>query len=338
MAVLPEFTHIHCSSRFDRSAQSLDFDLETWRQSSSLITLTEVDNDQRAAQMRAVGWGYYNVVGGSYGDDCGMCWDTDVWKRLSGTTLKMSGNYERAISHNHVAIYSITCVLQSVRTGHKLLVSCSHFPAHVEGQGGFRTDLAQWQSRKLAYMAALTSWSTHVKAQRALQNIDATLIVADWNLNLKAQWFRQILMGHWGNEYDIAWRNMPTAGGTVHGGTTSSPGQTHVDHIIDGSLFNGLDITGGPTLMGRVSSSDHRPYTEKFQFASAAGHPAKAKATDKKKKGPGEVGQSASVYVNGYGNVFHGDAWWGFGDTMVDEMYFSKGDEVATGEAGGEVL
>jgi hypothetical protein len=44
------------------------------------------------------------------------------------------------------------------------------------------------------------------------------------------------------------------------------------------------------------------------------------------------------VYVNGYGNVFHGDAWWGFGDTMVDEMYFSKGDEVATGEAGGEVL
>jgi hypothetical protein len=343
MANLPTFKHIHCSSRYDRSAASLDADISVWQQSADLITMTEVSDDNRAAQMRASGWAYYATPGGNSGADSGLCWEIATWNVVSKKSLKMSGLYDR-LNGRTVAIWSATVVLRHVKSGHKLLVSVSHMPAHVEGTNGFNSDLEGWAARKRAFMTALGIWSTHVKDQVNSQKLDAVLVVADWNVNLKAQWFRQILHDHWGSDYQSAWMHMPTSGGVVPGGAgapAGSPGQGHHDRIIDGSLYDGLEITAGPNLMSRVQSSDHRPFNESFKFAEKAGTPAKTKASDNakgKKKKPREVGQAASVFVNGYGNVFHGEEWWGFGDTMDDELYFLPLDEGGWGEAGGEVL
>ena len=338
MADLPKFVHIHCSSRFDRSAAQLDYDITNWQSDASIITLTEVQNDQRAAQLRAQGWGYYNVRNGNFADDCAIAWDSSVWKAHPGTTLKLTTDqYQRAYSKKMADIYCVTTVLTRVDTNHKLLVSVCHMPAHIEGPDGWRTVLDQWKGRKHAYLSAMTAWSTHVQDQMKKQKIDAALIVADWNLNLKTTWFQGILSDHWGWEYDIAWKRFPTDGGslTSHASVPKgAPGKGYHDRIIDGSLLNALDCTKGPELMSRVSSSDHRPYKETLAFTFYAGTAAKDK---KKKKGRGEVGQKASIYT-GYGDVFHGEAWWGFGDYMDDEIYFTPTGELNTGEAGGEVL
>jgi hypothetical protein len=317
MANLPSFHHIHCSSRFDRSAASLDADITDWQTKSSLITLTEVSEDRRAVQLRASGWGYYYVRHGSYGDDCAVGWDTSVWKRLSGTTRKLSKPYVRALSGNVVPIYGITVVLKRVDTGHKLLIGVTHFPAHIEGAHGWRTDMAHWQGRKAAYLSALANWSTHVTHQYRKQHVDGAILVADWNLNLKEHWVRNTIMDRFGDNWHMAWQAFPTSGGSMHGGPVAplgAPGVSKGDRIIDGTLYRNLKVTDPPNLMHRASSSDHRPYDERFRFKD------KAEAPDPHQP---------------HGDIKPGDAWWGFGDYMTDEIY---PESVATGDAGGEVL
>jgi hypothetical protein len=340
MADLPSFLHIHCSSRFDRSPESLEYDLDNWMADASLITVTEVTNNARAARLREKGWGYYNAKSFQDADNCAIAWETATWHRVSGKILKLSANtFDRLHGMQNVSLWAATVVLRHTQSGHRLLVSCTHMPAHIEGPDGWRHNQG-WEARKRAVMTGLTNWSTHVDDMTKKQKIDAQLIVADWNINLKADWWRQILMNHWGSEYQIAWKDMPTEGGSLHGGpkapSNDSPGKGHHDRIIDGSLYNGLKVTKGPTLMPRVRSSDHRPYQETFKFDFFAGQPGALR--DKKKARSALVGDNASVYVPGYGDVFHGEAWWGFGDYMDDEAYFTPAQEPSTGEAGGEVL
>jgi hypothetical protein len=318
MANLPSFHHIHCSSRFDRSAASLDADITDWQTKSSLITLTEVEDDHRASQLRAQGWGYYACKLGPYAADGAIGWDTTKWKQLHGAVRKLSKHtYMRAYSKRVTYIYSVTAVLKRVDTGHKLLVSVAHFPAHIEGQNGWRTDLEKWKARKATYLDALGGWSNHVNDQVRKQHVDAALLVADWNLDLKENWVRSTIMDHWGPSWHLAWQAFPTSGGSMHGGPVAplgAPGVSKGDRIIDGSLYQGLKVDTPPNLMARVSSSDHRPYQERFTFADKAENPITAPAS---------------------GDIKHGDAWWGFGDYMTDEIYPTP---AATGDAGGEVL
>jgi hypothetical protein len=321
MANLPAFRHIHCSSRFDRSPASLDFDIQVWIESCSLLTLTEVTNDNRAAQMRNTGWDYYNSKQGHDADNCGIAWRKDTWKRKSGKVLRLSHNtFDRVNGMHNLYIWAATVVLVHKASGHRLLVSVSHPPAHVEGHGGFLTTGAGWQARKRAYMTALDNWSAHVKDMEHKQNVDATLIIADWNVNLKDQWFRNLLKQKWGKKYVIAWKVMPHDGGALSGGPDApdgSPGVSKGDRIIDGTLYRGVTVKDGPHQMARVRSSDHRPYSETFQFLD------KGAKEDDDNNGKGA------------GDTYHGVEWWGFGDYLTDEMYDLTR---ATGEAEGEVL
>ena len=318
---MAEFKHIHCSSRFDRTPESLESDLDNWMQHSSLITLTEVTNNNRAATMREKGWAYYNAKSGGQKDDTGICWDTDVWKRKSGRVIRMSKNtFDRVSGLHNLYIWSSWVVLIHRSTGLKLLVSVTHFPAHIEGGGGFKTTGEGWAARKSAYQSALTSWATHVHDAVRKGHVDATMCIADFNLNLKQKWVQELLHSKFGKGYRIAWTDFPTSGqsqGNPHpappGGEGTGPG----DHIIDGTIYHNLKVTDGPNLMPRVRSSDHRPYNESFRFL-----------------GKGEK-QDDDDTTTKTGDTYHGKEWWGFGDYLDDELY-----EVvrATGAEGGEVL
>jgi hypothetical protein len=325
MANLPEFSHIHCSSRYDRSAADLESDLDDWMAKASVITLTEVGNDNRAATMREKGWAYYNAKSGQGKDDVGICWKSEDWKRVSGAVRRISdGTFERLVGHQANPLFSATVVLRNTHSGHKLLISVTHMPAHVQGASDFANirdePAAVWEKRKLAYLSGLKNWSLHVKDQERKGHVDATLIVGDWNVNLKLDWVRQLLASHWGDNYIQAWKRFPTAGGSLTGGAVvplGAPGKGVGDRIIDGSLYRGLKVTDEPNLMRRVKSSDHRPYQEAFRFMSLAEKPLV------------EDGQADGDTIKKY------PEWWGFGDYLDDEIYQTV---KVTGEAGGEVL
>jgi hypothetical protein len=143
------------------------------------------------------------------------------------------------------------------------------------------------------------------------------MVVADWNLNLKEHWVRSLLHDRFGKEYRQAWQLFPTNGGSLEGGPVGplgAPGMGDGDRIIDGTVYRGLKTVNHPQLMARTRSSDHRPYKETFRFADKAEHPDDDTA---------------------HGDTKVGDAWWGFGDYMNDEIYPTP---VGTGSAGGEIL
>jgi len=264
-----------------------------------------VQNNARAAKLREKGWSYYAAPLSNDKDDGAIAWRTDVWKRKTASVLRMGSSADRPLQAGtqHAWTWSTTVVLKRIDTGHTLLVSVSHLPAHVEGRNGWRTDLDQWRARKAAYLSALKSWSTHVKNQDRKHRTDASLIVADWNLNLKEHWVQDLLANHWGKSYDRAWRQFPTTGGSLTGGAVGplgAPGKSSGDRIIDGSLIRRLKVTVEPDLMARVRSSDHRPFHESFRFLDVAEKPT---PTD-----PG-------------GDTKPGVEWWGFGDYSDDEIY-----------------
>jgi hypothetical protein len=307
VAAPPEFDHIHCSSRYDRSASVLEVDLDTWMAECDLLTLTEVSNDQRAVKLREKGWSYFNSKLNQGQDDVAVAWETEVWKQRTGSTTKLSHTtFTRGT--RPVYSYAADVVLRRADTGHKLLVSVSHMPAHVEGNGDFRTTEDQWQARKKAYLDTLTAWSRLVKDKERKHNTDGTLVVADWNINLKDDWFRQLLKDNWGDKYKQAWTHFPTSGGSLAGGPEAppgAPGKGYGDRIIDGSLYRDLVVTKEPHLMDRVRSSDHRPYKESFRFMGKAEKPIK----------------DTQDTTTGTGNTKPGHIWWGFGDYADDEIY-----------------
>src|ERR1044072_3717002 len=110
------FTHIPCSSRFDRDADTLEADVDDWMNQCSIITLTEVANNNHAATLREKGWSYYNAKLSQGQDDVAIGWNSDVWKRRAGYTRKLSVNrFQRG--SDRIFLYSSTVVLRRVSTG-----------------------------------------------------------------------------------------------------------------------------------------------------------------------------------------------------------------------------
>ena len=315
---LPEFNHIHCSSRFDRSAESLEAALDEWMKHCSLITLTEVRRNYRAATMREKGWSYYNSPKENGSDDCAIAWKTEYWKRGWAGHRKLNNRAYYELSGRRCAdIHCASVVLKRLSTGHKMLISVTHMPAHIEGADGWRSTAAHFRARKAAYLTSLANWNTHLDALEKRIRPDATMVVADWNLNLKEHWVRALLRDRFGKEYKQAWTRFPTDGGSLEGGPVGplrAPGMSNGDRIIDGTLYRGLKVTEHPILMARTRSSDHRPYKESFRFADKADRPDDDDA---------------------HGDTKAGDPWWGFGDYQNDEIYAVS---TAQGSAGGEVL
>jgi hypothetical protein len=319
----PEFRHIHCSSRFDRPAALLESDMDNWQDASDLVTLTEISNDRLAATMRAKGWDYFNAKKSQGQDECGVTWRTSMWGKTKSVTIKLNNDaYYRLDGRVADPVVSCSVVLKHRTSGHRLLVSVTHMPAHVEGFGGWRTTEYKWQARKAAYLSSLKNWNVHVDDLIRKQKPDATLVIADWNLNLKQDWIRALLRQTFG-DLKQAWQRFPTSGGSLQGGPVAplgAPGKGYADRIIDGTLYRGAVVSTEPNLMATVRSSDHRPYHEAFRFKAAAGAPGVVE---------GDESDQAS------GNTSPGEAWWGFGDYMDDEIYTIG---AVTGEAGGEVL
>jgi hypothetical protein len=318
----PQFVHIHCSSRFDRSPASLEADLDDWMGQSSLITLTEISNDQRAGRMREKGWAYFNAKKSDGQDECGIAWRADTWTRGAAGTCKLNNaKYYRLDGRVADPVVTAMVVLKRVQTGHRVLVTVTHMPAHVEGFGGWRTTEYKWQARKNAYLSSLQNWSVYIAAQTTKHKPDMVLTIADWNLNLKQDWVRDLLKNNF-PQFKQAWKRFPTTGGSLSGGPVAplgAPGVDYADRIIDGTLRRGAKIWIEPNLMAAVRSSDHRPYKEGFEFTTVAGKP----ITEVEEEEPAQ------------GNTYHGEAWWGFGDYRTDEIYAVN---AVTGTAGGEVL
>jgi len=276
--------------------------MDEWRAKAGVITVTEVQNDQAAATLSEQGWGYYNSPRDDNSDNCAVLWHMSDWRRIYGAVKQLTNDtYYRLSGQKSRPIYCCTVVLRRTDSKYTLLVSVTNLPPNLEGH--WQTPDKQWAMRKLAYLSSLHNWSVYVTYQINKLKPSGALVVADWNLNLKDNWVRDLLINHWGNEWQLDWVLFPTEGQTLGGEQDvppGAPGQGKVDRIIDGSLYNGLAVIDGPNLLAPAGSAIHRPFLEELQFIDQADRPI-----------GGEI----------YGNTQDGEPWWGFGDYMDDEIY-----------------
>src|SRR3982751_5404711 len=190
----PAFSHIHCSSRFDRSADALEHDLDDWMQRASVITMTEVARSSKEQAMREAGWGYWNAPTsmGVRADDCAVLWDQSEWRQQDHWVRKLHGPWH-SVYHVLAGLAATTTLLKHTVAGTTMLVSVAHLPSGVEAGGQWRDFGSWWQNRKTAHQNSVTAWATHLRDLSNKKKPDAVLVVADWNLNLKHDWVRNYL-------------------------------------------------------------------------------------------------------------------------------------------------
>jgi hypothetical protein len=188
---LPSFTHIHSSSRFDRPAATFEAATDNYMKHCSILTVTEIHQNNKAAVLREKGWNYYNARAGKQGaDNCGVAWNRDVWAcTWQGSRKLHQKGYKRFKAHLPAPyVHACTVVLKHRASGKKLMVSVTHMPAWVDKVGpapGFKTHGYDWRSRKEAYIESVKTWSVWTEHMIRKHNLDGVLIVSDWNLNMK---------------------------------------------------------------------------------------------------------------------------------------------------------
>lgn len=243
-----EITHIHSSSKYNRSPATLKAAVYNYIKFASIVTFTEVEYESREKVLRSIpGWGC--ATGDiSPRNDAGIIWDNKIWKKIA------EGNevVAKVAAPGQHKVAATWAVLEHRVTGKRITVIAVHAPSSVEGANGFlRT-------------ARVTAWWSAVKGLRALwmrlakqYNTDGLLVAGDWNVNIKKAVFR------------AAFKATFPSLSLVWSGKDFPAGGTHGNRIIDFSLIRGvLRRKSNPRLFQDDISSDHRPYIEDLTLAA----------------------------------------------------------------------
>lgn len=236
--------HTHTSSRFDRSAVSLEAALDLYMQDSDLITVTEVAAEQRENKLAERGWDYITGDHGG-GDDAGIAWKRSVWpESIYATTIQLSS----IVAPGRSDIYGAVAVLEH-QCGATAVVICVHMPAGVEAAGGFRKGY-----KYVIWLATQRKLKKEANRLKRKFNADAVIIAADWNINIKMKWVQAWFKANF-PRYKITWdKPYPRKG-------------THHRRIIDLTLVRGaIKIVKQARLRKHHRHSDHTAYTETLAF------------------------------------------------------------------------
>lgn len=237
--------HIHSSSRYDRSAESLRKAFSEYVKSAALVTFTEVEFEPRERALHAPYW--KKVTGDeSNRNDSAICWDTRRLELVHDEQFPIKGSvFARAGGKKVDQLYATIAVLED-GLGASFVVSVVHLPSSVEG------DLAHGRKtgRTSAWYSAVRQVRKRTKTLKRKFKADACMIVADWNIDFKKPWARAVIKAAFPS-WKLTWRQVEVRGGT------------HGKRIIDGTVIKGnYSIIKGAYLIADDDSSDHRPYRE----------------------------------------------------------------------------
>lgn len=250
------FDHVHSSGRFDEKPAAFELALDRYRKHASVITVTEVDDNARARMLNTPGW---KAVFGNKGprDDCGIAWDTAVWEELWSGTVDVSDlTYINERGNRTGKTAAAYAVLRHRATGIIVVWSVVHTPHGMQPElraRKIRSDVGR------AYISITTGTKRVSKHLARLWAADAEALSGDWNLNIRLLWARM-----WLRAYATAARLQVNWTGDLP--ARGAPG-THGGEVIDATLYRGLRLVSGPTILPRDPDDDHTAYAEKFEAA-----------------------------------------------------------------------
>lgn len=244
-------THIHSSSRFDRSPESLAGASLVYQSDAELITYTEVNLPDRKQALRQAARGRMKTLTGSEGhaDDCAIQYDSSIFELLYHESFQNSTRVVHTTSgHARDLPYSRIAVFKDVPADRVFVMSVSHYASDVQDQ---IRNLRTTYGRVLQWRESTRKSKRRVNHLAKKYNADARLIIADWNVDFKQRWVR-VLIKALAPRYRSAWTITDVAGGT------------HGNHsILDATIMRGkIKVRGSAQLYKDDASSDHRPYIE----------------------------------------------------------------------------
>lgn len=224
-------THIHSSSRFDRSAASLHREAVRFS-GADVVTWTEVSARGRKRALRVPGWQVWAPVPTDVAVSFRVEWRVVAKGVFRPTRLWSSGPLPR--------VFVAWMVLQ--RAGLRVLVMVSHLPSGVEWGRHWRgasSRVSQWQ-------AAVRGWGVKWRRLVARFGPDVSVLTADWNVDVRLRvWRHRVVRSFPG--LSLSWRRPFPQGGTLG------------RRLVDASLS---DWSGRARLLRDDRSSDHRPFRE----------------------------------------------------------------------------
>lgn len=241
------FTHLHSSSRYDRSPESLNRAAKKYHSVADLVTYTEVSSEAREQAIRDAN-SDFSVVSGDHSpkNDCAIAVRGSRFAILHKENTLASGKSFVLMGKRSADLYATSVVMEDRQRLFVYVVTVIHLPADVE------RDLNRHRKtdRTVAWLDAFRRSKQQANKLKREFNADAVIYVADFNINFKHRWARA-LMKVLAPSYSLTWRRTRTAGGT------------HGRRIIDGTLLRGqLKVIGSAELYPDDPSSDHRPYIE----------------------------------------------------------------------------
>lgn len=252
---MSRFTHIHSSSRFDRSLASLKSASQRYFADADLVTFTEVAAEGREDAVRVAGGDEWRVIAGDNGahNDCVIAFKKVRFELLYRESFKASERtFYNSRGNPTTSKYATNAVLLDKSTNKKFVLVVVHLPASVEDD----LRIGRKTQRTLYWFSAFLRTKARGNLLRRRHKAAGVVYVADFNVNFKRDWVRRLIRAL-APAYGLMWRAPFPAGGTHH------------DRLIDGTLIKG-DIRGWmeARLYPDDSSSDHRPYIEGLRLTA----------------------------------------------------------------------
>lgn len=242
--------HIHSSSRFDRTPASLAKAAKRYAKQGDLMTYTEVEAEPREESLRALSrLGFGTVTGDkSYANDCAIQFRLSKLRMIEhGNEPVTTSRYTNVKGLSRDPAYATWGVFEDLDTGNVVVVVVAHLASSIEGN----LRLGQRTARVVSFLTGFRGMKRIGKRLRKQHSADATMLVADFNLNFKLEWVRRLIKTL-APSYRHTWRVLPKGG-------------THGSRVIDATLLKGrLWVRGSAVLMKDDPSSDHRPYRERL--------------------------------------------------------------------------
>jgi hypothetical protein len=195
---------INAPGRFDRSPELLAHDVARWAttDSTSVVCVTEVADDDRAAALAVEGWTTNRFDGGSKGETAILTKDA-VRKVIHRRLLLLNnGGGKGRLSKS---LYAPSVVTEAP-SGRRTLVTACHLRAHIEGIWAHLPMKSRTRVKRLrksgkaeirAYIADVDAWRHQVHHLAAEYHVDDILVVADWNLSSGSKWVRDLMTELW---------------------------------------------------------------------------------------------------------------------------------------------
>lgn len=250
---MADFLHVHTSSRYSRSPESLERAIRKHmaRPRAGLITVTEVDAENREAALRraCVANVWQGITGDKGGmDDTAVLWSQSKFDLIHAHTELLKSAAYSPNQNGHISTTGVTmAVLRERSSGKRVLVSVCHMPSSVEDAGRFKAT----SHRVRAWYAHQKAWKRAINRVSANHDVDAVLIVADWNTNIKAKFFQNLFPKLFpGMKPTLNYKRLPLRG-------------TLGKRLIDFAFMRGrIKVVKRPWILAHDDSSDHTPFAQ----------------------------------------------------------------------------